>query len=1195
MNTPSWMAKRALLFSLAAFVLAFCCCPGVRAQNAQGSIVGHVVDPTGAIIPGAKVTVTNTETGISHAFTSTGNGDFVFVNLNPGTYQVTVDAAGFKSAKSSVLTLEVDQTLRQNFTLEIGEATQQVEVNAQAQMLQTDNETTGQVIQGDMIEKLPLNGRDFTNLLQIGVGTTITPGGIENTGYVLHGLNPSFQEVSVNGAHADSISYSVDGITDTDFFFSAPTNIPNELAIQEFKTENGQYGAQYGQGSVQVNVAVKSGTNQFHGAAYDFLRNDIFQPDNAQTVALNQLNGTNTPANLPFKQNQFGGTLGGPLTIPHFYNGSDKTFWFFAYDGGRRHQGQVPTSIIVPTADEKQGNFSDWPFPIYDPLTTGTAPKTTTNPSGRTAFANNIIPSDRIDSTASKLLQYFNAPNTPSCTDLTTGCKNFSASVVDTVDTDTEVARLDQNFHNYDHVFFTGIISVDNVTNPSVKFGQSGLSFSRSRLFGLTWDHTFNANTINQATLGYDRQHFYTGQTTAGGSDLATNAGFANSPNIPAYYDLPSVCFQSEYDCIGGSNPYEQWDNIYQGVDTLTLIRGRQTMNFGIDFRRVNLKDRDSYNAMGTLNFNGQYTASDPSDAGQSYSSVGPYEGNSFADFLLGQTQSAGGPPPLGSDLYWLWGNNWNVFFQDDIRATSNLTLNVGLRWERPTSFHSIDNSGYAFLENGGTNGKGALIWANSNFTSPILAAGGNPNYLECCTSNQLVHLDTKDFAPRIGLAYRPPATDKMVIRAGYGLFYDTYNRFYDGTQFDENSLYNLTAAPYTSTTGYETQSTAVVKNLWGTPLTADQGFSLPSYEAPFGQVYWPGNHNPYNQQWSLDVQYALTPTLMLDTGYVGSHGVHEATQLLINVAYQPTVAGDPCNGLLDASLATGSSANCATDPNFQPIDTRQIWSNLPPTLYANANLLNSSYNSLQVQLIQRPLHGLQYHLNYTYSKNMDESSGINNITGEDTLLQDPHHIGANYGLSAADQTHRVVATYTYELPAGQGHFLNVKNFNWLLGGWTTSGIYQIASGFPFAVYGGVSQDQTEPNDWTGRYLANRVSSTNAHFHSTLTEAFDTSQFATPELGRYGNAGKAPERTPYFANFDASFGKDFAVTERQHLLYRAEIFNLGSTWHSSTSLLEPDATVTDSTFGSLLHSNPLLGNTNLFNPRIIQMGLQYTF
>ena len=1190
-NSRRSRTLRTLIFYAAMLLVALggVAIPAAHAQNANGTVLGHVTDSSGAIVPGAMVTLTDESTKVSEQFRTNSSGDFVFVDKNPGVYQLTVHAPGFQDVSTNELQLQVEQTLRQNFSLKVGSQEQHVTVQANAQMLQTDNETTGEVISGDLISKLPINGRDFTNLLQIGVGTTITPGGIQKTGYVLHGLNPDFEEVSINGARADSISYNVDGIDDTDYFFSAPTNIPGELAIQEFKTENGLYGAEFGQGSAQVNVAIKSGTNTIHGAAYDFLQSSIFLPDNDQTIALNQLNNATSPVHLPYTQNQFGGTFGGPAFIPHLYDGRNKTFYFASYDGGRSHQLKAPSSVAVPTALERQGNFSDWPFPIYDPQTTGSVAATANNPTGRSPFPNNIIPTARFDSLATALLPDFDTSNTPSCTDLASGCKNYAASPTTFTNTDTETFRIDQNFRATDHVFFTGIFAREDTASPSIVVGQGSKSFFRSRLFGLTWQHTINSSAINQATLGYNRQHFFTGGDTGGGPNLAANAGFTNVPDIPAYYDLPSINF-STYSSLGGTSPYEQWDNIYQGVDTLTLIRGRHTLNMGIDFRRVNLKDRDSYGAMGTLTFNGQYTASNPADAGGQLSdpTIGPYAGNAFADFLLGQTQSAGGPPPLGSDAYGLWGNNWNLFFQDDIRATSYLTINAGLRWERPTSLHSVDSSGYAL----NTAGNGSLIWANRNFVTPVLAAGGNPNYLGCCVNNELVPIDNKDFAPRIGFAIRPPSNDKLVIRGGYGIFYDSYNRFYDGTQFDEDSLYNTIAAPYTTTTGFEAQSTAPLHTLWATPQTANQGFTQPAYLAPFGQVYWPYNHNPYTQQFTLDTQYAITPTLLAEVGYVGSLGRRQPTQLLINAAYQPTVAGDSCNSLLDRSLAAGS--NCATDPNFQPIDQREVFSNLPSTLYANANVLNSSYNSLQVQFIQRPVHGLQYHLNYTYSATLDESSGINNVSGEGPgLIQDPHNPGLDYGPSGSDERHRFVATYSYELPFGHGNRHDLKNL--LAGGWTLSGIYQLASGFPFSVFGGVSQDQTADGGWQTRYRANEAQSASTGFKSTLTQFFDTAQFSTPALGRYGNSGKGTERTTYFTNFDASAGKVFGITERQQLQLRVEAFNLTSTWHANTSDLFPDATVTDNNFGSLFSNNPQIGHANLFNPYAFQVGAQYSF
>jgi hypothetical protein len=509
--------------------------------------------------------------------------------------------------------------------------------------------------------------------------------------------------------------------------------------------------------------------------------------------------------------------------------------------------------------------------------------------------------------------------------------------------------------------------------------------------------------------------------------------------------------------------------------------------------------------------------------------------------------------------------------------------LNAGVRWERPANLHTKNNDGYAFsFANGGQ-----FVWANCGFVAPILAAGGNPNFLQCGAPNTLVPIDKKDFAPRVGFAYRPPMVEKLVVRGGFGMFYGLYNRYYDGTQYDKDSLYNESAASIPSPSGTEAQSTAVVKNLWSPPVSADQLFVTPGWEFPFNQVNWPTNHTPYDEQWSLDTEYSLTPTLMLDIGYVGDHGLRQPSQDILGVATPPTVAGDPCNSTADISLA---SSACASDPNFQPIDTREPYPNMPPYLYGNNNGFQSTYNALQVQLIQRAMRGLTYHVNYTYSKTMDLTSGINLINGEPGLIQDPHHPYQEYGLAASDQTHRMVATYAYEVPRDLFH---VHGLNWLLSGWSTSGVYQLASGFPFAIGGGESADQMG-EFYASRIQANSTFQNSSGFKKTLGENFDTSKYSTPPLGRYGNTNKSPERTPYYTNFDASFGKTTHLWERQALLIRADIFNLGSTWHNdNNNLLFPDATVTDSNFGSLVNAN--YGSVSLFNPRYIQLTAQYSF
>lgn len=1200
------MHKRTLLKTLRAVCLAVAALAVLIAprftiaQNAQGTILGHITDASGAAVVGAKVAIKSLDTGVTSTVSTNGNGDYSVPALNPGRYSASVEAPGFARQVSGELVLEIQQSLRQDFKLAVGNVSSSVEVTAETQMLHTDDETVGQVMHAELIESLPISGRDFTNLMLTNAGTNITPGG-SGTDWGYHGINQAYTEVSADGVQAQSTSYSIDGIYDADFFFSVPINIPNELAIQEFKMMNGMYGAQYGAGAVQVNVDVKSGTNSLHGSAYEALEANWLQPDSPYQAAVNAATGSTTPVNPPFHQHQFGGTLGGPLVIPHVYNGRNKTFWFGSYDEGLFNQVRTPSSDWVPTSAELSGDFSAWPFPIYDPSTTvanpaynSNLPESPTNsPVIRQAFTGNQIPSGRIDPVAAKIAAFFDAPNVSSCAEpnhILTGCYNYSAATKLTKKQGVGTGRIDQYFGSNDHVYLTANVGTLSQTSTSIRFGQGGQVYTRPKLFGATWTHTFGANFLNQATLGYSRDHYLNGTNTAYGPDLSSNVGLVNTNPNPVTYDLPQVSVFN-YQGFGGGEPTTYADNIYQGVDTVTLVKGRHTLNFGIDYRRVQLFELDNYLGTGSLNFNGEFTASVPGYAGSAlasggnYSSTAPYQGNALADFLLGDTSGASGPPPVATDNFILWGNNWNLFFQEDWHATDRLTINAGLRWERPNDFHTKNNDGYAFsFANGGQ-----FVWANCDFVKPILAAGGNPNFLQCGATNTLVPIDNKDFAPRIGFSYRPPVIDKLVVRGGFGMFYGLYNRYYDGTQYDKNSLYNETAASIPSPSGTETESTALVQNLWSPPVNADQLFVTPGWKFPFNQVNWPTNKNPYDEQWTLDTEYSITPTLMVDIGYVGDHGLRQPSQDILGVATPPTVAGDPCNSTVDISLA---SSSCLSDPNFQPIDTRVPYPNMPPYLYGNNNGFQSTYNGLLVQLIQRPWHGLTYHVNYTYSKTMDLTSGINLINGEPGLIQDPHNPYQEYGLAASDETHRFVATYSYQVPSNLFH---VRGLNWLLGGWNTSGVYQLASGFPFAVNGG------EPADQMGEYYASRILADSTYqnaagFKKTLGQNFDTSKYSTPPLGRYGNTNKSPERTPYLTNLDASFGKTTHLGERQALLIRADIFNLGSTWHSTSTgndLLFPDATVTDSNFGSLINAN--YGSVSLWNPRFIQLTAQFSF
>src|SRR5215475_7788115 len=412
-TTQLCLPRRLPPFLFSALIPILCLsalCGQARAQNAQGTILGHVTDSTRAVIAGATVTLTNSATSITRTAKTSSVGDYVFVNVIPGEYDVIVESQGFKKAQALRVRLQVEATLRQDFQLQPGGVNEEIVVNAGTQMVQTDNVTSGQVITGKLIEDLPISGRDFTNLLRIQAGATEVQGS-STLYWAQHGLNRDFTSVSVNGSRTESVSFLVDGLSDNDQYFSTANNIPSSGAIQEFKVQNGLYSAEYGQGSAQVNVAIKNGTNQFHGSLYDYIQNDLFDATNPMNQWQHEVNGVPLPDKNPHKQNQYGFTLGGPIFAPKLYDGRNKSFFFFSYEGGRRRESAT-SSALVPTMAERSGDFSDWRdasgnlIPIYDPATqVGDSPAT------RQPFSGNRIPASRISAIAKNYMNLLPQPN----------------------------------------------------------------------------------------------------------------------------------------------------------------------------------------------------------------------------------------------------------------------------------------------------------------------------------------------------------------------------------------------------------------------------------------------------------------------------------------------------------------------------------------------------------------------------------------------------------------------------------------------------------------------------------------------------------------------------------------------------------------------------------------------------------------
>ncbi len=1188
-----WVAMYASLSFLApTFVMA------QTQQSATGTILGHVQDTSGAAVPGAKVTLRNEQTGIIRIFTTGNAGDYIFVNEIPDTYDVTVEETGFKTPTTNGLILQVDQTLRQDFTLQVGEETQQVTVSASAAMLQTDNATIGGVVDERTIQSLPLNGRDYVNLVSINAGTTHTPpGGIQSTIFDQHGLDNNFQMASVNGQIPDATSYMVDGITDTDFFFSKPMSLITADSIQEFKLQNGLYSAAYGTGSAQVNVALKSGTNQLHGTAYDYWENEALQPSNPIVTALNARNGTNFTATPAFNQNEFGFTLGGPLVLPKIYNGRNRTFWFAGYEGGRNEQGGTAGTAQVPTAKEKLGDFSDWPYPIYNPATTGTVAPTPDNPTGRVAFTNNMIPSGMVSHIGQLWLADFPTANL----NCQLPCDNFSGvGGKATTVTDTFNGRVDHELSNRDRLTGTVIVSRDIPTAGASVFPYStSNAFARTRMVGVGYDRDIGLNAINSFRVGYNREFYHNGANTAFGPNLSQLLGFQNTTSLPAFYGLPGLGISDGYSGPGNTNNgYSQKENIFQWVDNFTITHGKHTMTVGADIRRYQLQAIDGFSADGVINFTGAYTASNPAVAGQ----AGPDSGNAIADLLLGYPFSTPiKPAPLATDIYNLRSTGLNFFFQDDFRVTPRLTLNLGLRWEIPRSPHSITNDGSIF--NPATPG-GGLIWASKSFTQQLQNSPGAATYYQCCVSNELVPTPMHDFAPRIGVAFRPlPGSDKLVIRAGYGIFYEIFTEYYQGTNYDSNELALLQPNPsYPAATGLESASPLALNTLWLPPVTITPTTVRPGYAYSMQSIR-PGNRTPYSQQWSLDMQYAFNSTLMLDAGYVGAHALFLPVKQYFNQAAPPTVSGDPCNGVTDASQA---SATCLADPNFQPIDTRVPYTNFSAaSAFQEANILGSNYNALQVTLNKRFSQGLQFKVAYTWSRAFDTGSSVAGYGGETNHLQNDHNPGADYGPAAFDMPQRLVLSYLYEVPVGPGRKYDLGKANWVLGGWRASGIVTYSSGVPFTVFccarsSAVDQmGTTRGDDYRPDLTGNPNTGTQSVF-----QWFNTSAYSTPALGTFGNVGRNTLRTPNIHEGDVTFMKDFHITERHTLEYRLDVFNVFSSRHAGP--LIPDNRLTDSPanctpgpsgnchFGSLVPLNGL-GALNLWNPRILQMSLRYSF
>ncbi|HEY1214576.1 MAG TPA: TonB-dependent receptor [Bryobacteraceae bacterium] len=1048
------------------------------AQTATGQITGTVRDATGGVLPGVKVTVQNQGTGVTRDTITTGSGDYSFTLLPVGTYNVSAEQKGFSKAQRSDIRLNVDQVQRADLALAVGATTETITVQAPAVAVQTETSGVGQVVNERQVTQLPLNGRSFLDLLFLGAGAVQTTG---EQGSMRAGEGNA---ISINGSRPTSNNYLLDGMVNTDTSLNTPAVVLSVDAIQEFKEQTATYTAEYGFSANQINIISRGGTNQFHGALFEFDRNNFFDARSFFQASV-----------APLRQNQFGFVATGPVWIPKIYNGKDKTFFMANYEGQRTRQG-IDQFYLVPTPAQLSGRFTST---VIDP-TTGLP------------FQNGTIPASRFSRLANLAVQkFFPAPNV----DLPQGNYRLTTSLPN--DVDQQTYRIDQNLGKFGTVFGRGtksnysVNTVGNIaTNPLI-----GQNFFVEDTINWAVSHTLTIGPtmVNQFRFGYLEATANQGGYPADPADISALGLTGVFTNLsPPQRVYPSIAMSNGFGGVGGAvNAYTASNQpMWEFADSFTWVRGNHTIGIGAEYRQWKLNRDLADNFLGNFNFNGFAT----SPAGLAK----PTSDNVVADMLLGYYSTAAVFQPGGFSAGSVVGNprTFNLkyfapYVQDDWKVTPRLTLNLGVRWDfRTIPYETNNHMGWLDV----TNPRGGLCMADKT----LLTKGidGDQSYYRYCGRTTPTGPSYMPFAPRFGFAWRPFGGDKTVIRGGYGVFWDSAElRETDGSA----DLY-----PYVSRGNYiqsPNQATPLqtTNNLFP-PIV--QGPATPAANTFIAVIISEHPRNPYVQQWSFSLERQLNSRTTLEVNYIGNKGTHLLERRNINQAYPPT---DPANPA--------------------PLEARRPYQNF--VTYINSDWSgNSSYNSANVTLQHRsgPL-GLT--AVYTWAKAIDEKSAAAGIGSTGSGYQgflNNHDARRDRGLADFDVDHRFVGSFIYDLPVGRGkRFLsNTPKFvDVVLGNWQLNGIVTFQRGFPYSI---TATDIGNVLDTNGAQRGSVVGpSYPSGFHQSIAEWFNTAAFVQPPAGVFGNTGRNILRAPGINSWNLSLFKNLPIKERANLQLRLETFN----------------------------------------------------
>jgi outer membrane receptor protein involved in Fe transport len=1159
------------LVTLLSFILFFSPAIALCQESGYGAVSGTVTDPTGAVVPKAQVTVTETQTGVQHKVITNEQGLFSVPSLPPGNYSVSIQAQGFKTYVEK-FPLLADQAHSITAQLQLGEATQNVTVEATGAQVNTVSPVLSQVLEQQRVVSLPLNGRNTADLaLQV-------PGVVATSGFAVgQGTTknvPDTEAFSVNGLRPDQVSYNLDGADNQDLLSNTNDPFPFPDATQEFSVQTSNFSAQYGQNSgAIINVVSKSGTNHWHGDGFEFVRNKVFD---ARNFFATPLKGS-TDSRSPLKRNQFGGTIGGPIK-------KDKSFIFFGYQHTVIRSTVAGQTAVIPTAANLVGNFSNY-------LTTGPA-----NPLGKVVqlvdpvtganITNNDLttdPNTPLNSVALNMSKVL----CPNCPETANGTVSFLPNYGQS--SNEFDVRYDQTVRGQDR--FTARAYIDRFNALPAYNGKDLLSLQsnfsgdgstvQTQNYMVSYVWTKSANFVNTSYLSYLRTASNRYQGLPGSSQLS---GLGVQ-----IYQLPVA--QGGYHGFGASGYFGLgsftggafYRNGVDARDNASWVHGRHITTFGgdLEYDQSNIRNTDRLN--GDWNF-------DASD----------FLGNALANFLTGNlysfTQTSGN---YSDSRQWIPG----LYIQDQWQLSPRLTLDGGLRWDPQTPMKEIRGRIEQFFPGAFAAGAhssvipaappGLMFIGDSFNGTTVPATGENGAY--------------GNFAPRLGFAYDPVGNGKTVVRGGFGAFYYTrlpglfLNDATIVTPFS-NSITLFPPTPafqgggLTNPLVNEPQFVANFPERY-TLATVPKNIEFPAPLTVYGLQPGTSWKTPVTYGWNLTVQRQLTPSSLLTLSYVGNAAAHLRQDQDLNPAQYI-----PANTAFDA-LST---------------DQRRVYSGCSPTVVTkcspifsdiimNSNSGNSHYNALQASLTIRPgrglpsvLHNLTMQANYTFSKALLEvaqtgSSGITDVgssKGSGMSYYDPQQFAFNRGPAPYNRTH--VFTFSYVLPLPSFSGASSSLVRQTLGNWQWSGLFTAESGDSMTILAGTDVSHSGLGADRVNVVSPAAHGTSAQANSTPCSTavefcvpfLNTSLFALPAIGQFGNIGPGTITGPGGWNYDMALEKSFipwGAHENLRFQVRGEFFNaLNHPWFN-----DPNLSYVGSNFGRITSQSN--------SERIIQLAMKVFF